>query len=517
MNLSQDTEDRLHRGKRQILDSFGADPNVTGAGIGFRRRDGQWTEEPAVVVLVAKKRPAALVSNRRLLPRTVEVDGVTCEVDVIQAGPFSTGGVATTATATATAITGRMRPPRPGCGISNSLDGDTVGTLGLFVVDNKDGKVCLLSNNHVVARMGRATPAEDIIQPGAYDGGKRPDDIIAFVKRAAPVPDGGSVDAAIAELVDQDAFVVEPALDRMPGPSAEHPVVGIHTAGDKYGTNALVRMDKALAALNASVAVRNASGKVVAAPDAVVAPKPYMKIEKVGRTSGYSSSIITVTGAESVINTPIGPIRFTDLILTESLGNAGDSGSAVFVGGDGATPVEPEEERPCPLLASVGSYYRLPLTEDNDLADDLRDGFLAQSLVGRLLIRLPYLNQQAVVDRLAGKQATGQELSYASQYYTKYHDFMASVLADPNSTAVVTQENLDDAALVIYGLTQSVLTGPESQLAVKLYQEALVPTLGMNRRQVLAYMNRPELYKLVYDAIAAVPSIETNGPLEMPR
>ncbi|GGO71723.1 hypothetical protein [Nonomuraea cavernae] len=517
MNLSQDTEDRLHRGKRKILDSFGADPNVTGAGIGFRRRDGQWTEEPAVVVMVAKKRPAALVSNRRLLPRTVEVDGVPYEVDVIQAGPFTMGRV-DDRVRTADVITGRMRPPRPGCSISNTLDGNTAGTLGLFVLDNKDGKVCLLSNNHVVGRMGLASPGEKIIQPGTYDGGTEATDVIATVKRMAPVPAGGSLDAAIAELVDQSGLSLEPALDRMPPPSADHPVVGLFTAGDTYGTGLITRMDKTLAALNVSLAVKDSNGKLVAAPAAaVVAPKAYTKIEKVGRTSGYSSSTITATGVESNILTPIGWILFTDLIATESFGSPGDSGSAVYVGGDGSTFVEPEEETPCPLLATVGNYYRLPLTEDNDLADDLRDDFLAQSLVGNLLIRLPYINQQAVVDRLKGKQATGSELSYASQYYTKYHDFMASVLADPNSTAVVTQEHLDDAGFVIYGLSQSVLTGEETTLALKLYQEALLPVLGMNRRQALAYMNRPDVYKIVYDAIAAVPSIETNGPIEMPR
>lgn len=123
MNLNQDTQARLHRGKRKILDDFGADPNVTGAGIGFRRRDGQWTDEPAVVVLVAKKRPEALVSNRRLLPRTVEVDGSPCEVDVIEAGPFRMGRVSDPARevtpAAVVGVTGRMRPPRPGCSISN--------------------------------------------------------------------------------------------------------------------------------------------------------------------------------------------------------------------------------------------------------------------------------------------------------------------------------------------------------------------------------------------------------------
>ncbi|MEV4248255.1 hypothetical protein AB0J63_33180 [Streptosporangium canum] len=523
MNLSQDTEARLHRGKRKILDDFGADPNVTGAGIGFRRRDGQWIDEPVVVVLVAKKRPEALVSNRRLLPRTVEVDGSLCAVDVIEAGPFRVGRVSDPArevmSAAVVGVTGRMRPPRPGCSISNPLDGDAAGTLGLFVLDKTDGTVCLLSNNHVMARMGKGVKGEKIIQPGVHDGGTAAKDTIATLKRWVPITTAGTkIDAAIAELVDQTNLSLQPALDRMPPLSVKHPAVGIFTGGDGNGTGVITRMDTTIAALNVVPAVSAPDGRVTAAPpEAVVAPKPFMNIEKVGRTSGYSSSMITAIGVESLILTPLGMILYTDLALTDRFGLAGDSGSTVFFGGDGNTLVEPENQSSCPLLGSVGSYYNLPLTGDNDLADDLRDNFLAQSLVGRLLIRIPYINQQAVIDRLQGKQATGNERSYASQYYAKYHDFMATVLADPNSTAVVKQEHLDDSIFVINGLAQTVLTPQETQLAYTLYEKALMPTLGMNRRQVLEYMNGHDLYTLVYDAIAKVPTIELNGPIELPR
>ncbi|MGW0809961.1 hypothetical protein [Nonomuraea sp. NPDC002799] len=522
MNLSQDTEDRLHRGKRKILDDFGADPNVTGAGIGFRRRDGQWTEEPAVVVLVAKKRPAALVSNRRLLPGTVEVDGTPCEVDVIQAGPFSMGRVGDPVREAAPlaleGVTGRMRPPRPGCSISNPLDGDTAGTLGIFVIDKTDGKLCILSNNHVMARTSKGVKGEKIIQPGVHDGGTAANDTIATLKRWAPITTAGTkIDAAIAQLVDQSGYSLKPALDRMPPISATHPAVGIFTAGDGYGSGLMTRMDNTLAALNVAPAVAGSDGKPVAAPaGAVTTPSLFMNIEKVGRTSGYSSSVITAIGVESWIMTPIGGVLYSDLFLTDRLGRPGDSGSTVYIGGDGKTLIEPEEQGSCPLLSSVGSYYGLPLTEDNDLADDLRDGFLAQSLLGRLLIRIPYINQQAVVDRLQGRQGTGSETSYAAQYYEKYHDFMATVLADPNSTAVITEEHLNDAGFVIYGLSQSVLTGEESALAFTLLEKALLPTLGMNRRQALEYMNRTDVYKIVYDEIAKVPSIELNGPIEIP-
>lgn len=522
MKLSSDTEDRLHRGKRKILDSFGVDPNVTGAGIGFRRRDGQWTDEPVVVVMVAKKRPSALVSNRRLLPSTVEVDGSPCGVDVIQAGPFSMGRVTDPAQevtpAAAAKIPGRMRPPRPGCSISNPLDGDTAGTLGLFVIDNTDGTMCVLSNNHVMARMGKGVRGDKIIQPGVADGGTAAKDTIATLKRWVPITTAGTkIDAAIAQLVDQTNLSLQPALDRMPPLTAGHPAIGIFTGGDGHGSGLITRMDLAIAALNVTPAISAQDGRVMPAPpEAVVAPEPFMIIEKVGRTSGYSSSMITAVGVETLILTPLGPVVYSDLAFTENFGLGGDSGSTVFQGGNGTSPVEEEDNEECFFLASAGSYYNLPLTEDNDLADDLRDNFLAQSLVGRLMVRLTYINQQLVVDRLQGRQGTGSELSYASQYYAKYHDFVASVLADPNSTAVVTQEHLDDIFFIIYGLEQSVLRREEATLAYKLYQKALVPVLGMNRSQALAYMNRTDVYKTIYDAIAAVPGIETNGPIEIP-
>jgi hypothetical protein len=89
IRLDPSVEAALRRGKQQILDAHGDDSNVTGAGIGFRFRGGQWTGEPVVTVMVAKKRPEALVPHARLLPKTVEVDGEFWGADVIEAGPFT--------------------------------------------------------------------------------------------------------------------------------------------------------------------------------------------------------------------------------------------------------------------------------------------------------------------------------------------------------------------------------------------------------------------------------------------
>jgi hypothetical protein len=73
--LDPRTEAALRRAKQQILHAHGDDPNVTGAGLGFRFRGGHWTAEPVVTIMVANKRPEALIPPARLLPKTVEVDG----------------------------------------------------------------------------------------------------------------------------------------------------------------------------------------------------------------------------------------------------------------------------------------------------------------------------------------------------------------------------------------------------------------------------------------------------------
>lgn len=529
MELCADDHGRLERARQQIYDAHGDDPNVTGVGIGFRRRAGESTGRPAVVVLVGKKRREALVSRRRLLPRTVEVDGTTYEVDVEQAGPFSAG--AQTALAPARAplapagvsdpITGRMRPPRQGASISNPVDGTTAGTLGLFVIDNTDDTVCLLTCNHVIARMGRGKVGEPIVQPGTYDGGTSAD-AIAKLKRWAPIsPAGTRVDGAIAQLTDQSAYTLEVAKDLMAPISATHPVVGMAAAGDSFGGNLLTRMDATLEALNVRLplgqrAAVSEAGLPCAGPVLGLAdPQPGMKIEKVGRTTGYSSSEIVAIGVQAVVSTPIGDIPYQDMIYTEFLIAAGDSGSIVFAGGNGDTHVMPESQAECKILPVLSDYYRLPLVEDNPIADKVRDDFFMQTMTGRLLVELTYVNSEALINRLKDRQAQSSEVVYAKQYYDKYHDFMEGVLNDPDSAEVVTQEHLDDAEVVIGGLAQSgVLKPPEVQLAVQLYRQSLEPTLGMTRREVVAYMSNPAVYSQVYEAVEATDGIELNAPFK---
>jgi len=75
----------------------------------------------------------------------------------------------------------------------------TAGTIGcLIALDNN--KLCLLSNNHVLANVNNANIGDPIIQPGTLDGGRMPGDRIGVLERFVRIDFNGTnhVDAAAA-------------------------------------------------------------------------------------------------------------------------------------------------------------------------------------------------------------------------------------------------------------------------------------------------------------------------------
>jgi hypothetical protein len=98
-----------------------------------------------------------------------------------------------------------QQPQRPlliGCSIGHFKI--TAGTLGCFVTPRLGGGVCVLSNNHVLANENRGKKEDAIVQQGAYDGGKVPDDVVAKLQDFVRLKRHGSnlVDCAIAAMDD---------------------------------------------------------------------------------------------------------------------------------------------------------------------------------------------------------------------------------------------------------------------------------------------------------------------------
>ncbi len=535
MKLDRRVTIPLGQARRRVFAAHRGDLSFTGCGIGFRHRAGELTDEPVVIAMVVRKRPEASVSRWRLLPRTVEVDGRAWGVDVVEAGPVTASGVsglrapmAPAGQAAGVPVTQKLtRPPEPGCSISNFNGGDT-GTLGCFAMDNSDGTICVVSSAHVLARFGQAVTGELIIQPGAGADHGTEADGIASLKRSVLAGAGThNVDAAIALLTDQADYSPSVVGNLMAQISPSHPAVGMVMADDSAACGRscfLTRMDKTVTKLGVTLIGATKSST------AVVAPTALTPIEKVGRTSGYTSTIIDATGVDIKVNYGGSIVTMSDMIWTQGMSLGGDSGAVVCVGGNGVTyaPLPPwcTAPSPCALVDAFATYYDLPLTTGANLtlADEIRDHFLAMSNTGQLLIGVLYLNAQTAIDRL--KASTGPAhnqpaaQAVAQSLYAQYRDLVAKLAASSSPTAVVTSSEVNAAASILFGLAApasaggtAMLTNAESAAAWTLFSDVVKPAVGMDREQLIDYMNEASVFQKVYNQLLGIPTINVTGPV----
>jgi hypothetical protein len=102
------------------------------------------------------------------------------------------------------------------------------GTLGSLVL--RDGVLCILSNNHVLARSGSAAVGEDTLQPGLIDSNcsAAPDNIVGdFLGNVVPLGTANvDVGLSIARSnVDASGSILEVGV---PISTVQAPVVGLH-------------------------------------------------------------------------------------------------------------------------------------------------------------------------------------------------------------------------------------------------------------------------------------------------
>lgn len=94
-------------------------------------------------------------------------------------------------------------PLRPGVSVAHPQV--TAGTLGAFVQD-ADGTVLLLSNNHVLADTDRARRGDAVLSPGPADGGGPQDRVATLTSWVPLAASGNALDLAFA-AVDDPALV----------------------------------------------------------------------------------------------------------------------------------------------------------------------------------------------------------------------------------------------------------------------------------------------------------------------
>lgn len=163
-----------YRQRCQELERYVArDPGVVHVGIGFKWKAGERTDRLALIVGVKKKGVEAAVV---LVPQTI--GGL--ETDVIEYGELE--ALAGDLPPAALGVRDRARPIPGGYSIGHYLI--TAGTLGTWLWHGGDRVA--LTNNHVAANSNAAALGDAVLQPGPYDGGRRPLDasleLAAFAK-----------------------------------------------------------------------------------------------------------------------------------------------------------------------------------------------------------------------------------------------------------------------------------------------------------------------------------------------
>lgn len=204
------------------------------------------------------------------------------------------------------------------------------GTLGSLLVDQK-GKHYILSNNHVIGRVGHAAPGEAIVQPGYVDtlcNFTLPKTVANFA--VAPSITSSNVDAAIAQVV--------------PGAADDQ--------GKIIGLGGIASDGSYIPAAPANTTVAAAIG---------------MSVAKSGRTTGVTCGTVLAINGDILIDVPADcgntteiTVSFYGQVVMGSLVRPGDSGSLI---------VEATTARPMALVAGLSSDGQF--TTANPVADVL--------------------------------------------------------------------------------------------------------------------------------------------------
>lgn len=277
--------------------------NVIATGIGYKSTNGKRTEELSIVCSVTQKRAKTHLAARDLVPS--EVAGIPTDV-------VETGRIRALQTRTS-----RQRPA-PG-GVSIGHRDITAGTLGCLV--KKDGKLVILSNNHVLANSNDAAAGDAILQPGPIDGGRLPNDQIATLLNFAPIrfltPQAPSQCGTARAVI---AFLN--TICRGIQSQTRYQIVT-----QQIETNLV---DAAIAQpMNpADVADRILDvGTIAGVAEATLGTA----VKKSGRTTGFTTGEISQVSVTVDVDYGAGrTARFTDQLLAGPMSQGGDSGSAVL-------------------------------------------------------------------------------------------------------------------------------------------------------------------------------------------
>ena len=165
--------------------------------------------------------------------------------------------------------TARFDRPVP-IGVSTGHPAITAGTIGARV--ERGSSVFALSNNHVYADANQAKIGDVVLQPGAFDGGEAPNDVIGTLADFVPIVFSTSannrIDAAIASTSTSQLGNATPS-NGYGTPRSTTATVGVNDRVMKYGRTTGQTKGRVLAT-NTTVNVNYGSPGVARLVDQIV-------------------------------------------------------------------------------------------------------------------------------------------------------------------------------------------------------------------------------------------------------
>ena len=308
--------------KRQYASNLLSRRNVVACGVGFKESEGQLSDEPCVVVSVTRKLPKAQLSPEDLVPQFLD----SVKTDVQEMGVFHAWQLEPK---------DRHRPFMPGVSCGHAYV--SAGTFGCLVRRGED--LFILSNNHVLANIDKASRGDAIIQPGRYDGGTLADKI-AVLEEWVPLQTGSEESDcpwanSAAELLTSVASAV--------GSNSRLVAVSEQAADNK--------VDCAIARpLSPDLVRPGILG--IGIPKGVRVGTLGMQVQKSGRTTGRTLGQIRQVEVTVQVGYRGRDVTFVSQFMATGMSAGGDSGAAVldmeryvvgllFAGSDGATLINP--------------------------------------------------------------------------------------------------------------------------------------------------------------------------------
>ena len=300
-----------------------AKANVVAVGEGYKVSGGERVYEEGVPVMATVVSVTAKVSLLDL-----DLDEAIPPFDVENTRPTDVVEVGVIRIVTELDPKVRHRPVH--AGLSLGLNPDvTAGTFGFVVVKPGSPKTYVLSNWHVIAASNVPVADRDnvaITQPGTFDGGRVPDDVVAELAEFVPI--GGLLpdlsDCNIGNAVARSANALAYVFGARTRLQAIRPQA--HT-GEQL-------VDAAIGLLSEEASLETPFiGRPISSGVAALG----MQVQKYGRTTEYTMGEVTQVGMSVIVQGyPNGPVQFTDQIaITKEDGpflQGGDSGSGLLWG-----------------------------------------------------------------------------------------------------------------------------------------------------------------------------------------